>query len=40
MHVSGLETVQEVQRYGDAKLSETVWLAGGQLFMGTTFIIL
>jgi len=29
MHVSGLKTVQGLQRYGDAKLSGTVWLAKG-----------
>jgi len=29
MHVSGHRTVEWVQRYACAKLSETIWLAGG-----------
>jgi hypothetical protein len=29
MHVSGHEMVEWVQRYACAKLSETIWLAGG-----------
>ena len=36
MHVSGHKMVEWVQGYACAKLSETVWLAGGELFMGTT----
>jgi hypothetical protein len=29
MHVSGHGMVEWVQRYASAKLSETIWLAGG-----------
>ena len=38
MHVSGHELMQWVQRYACAKLSETVWLAGGALFMGMAYM--
>jgi hypothetical protein len=39
MHVSGHEMVEWVQRHACAtcaKLSETVWLAGSDFFMGAT----
>ena len=34
MHVSGHGMVKWVQRYACAKLSETIWLAGGLVFHG------
>jgi hypothetical protein len=34
MHVSGRVMVEWVQRYACAKLSETIWLAGGWVFHG------
>ena len=41
MHVSGLITVQGLQRYGDVKFNGTVWLAKGWgPFMGTAYSLL
>ena len=36
MHVSGHRMVEWVQSYACAKLSETIWLAGGEFFTGAT----
>jgi hypothetical protein len=37
LHVSGHGLVEWVQRYACAKLSETIWLAGGRVFTGATY---